>query len=286
MINNKIDFILTVEVQNANPNGDPLAGNMPRTDSKGFGEISDVAIKRKIRNRMQDLGHEIFVIAKDRSIDGFNSLEQRFKSVFINKNISDEEVEKTSCERWLDVRSFGQVITYLNKSIGIRGPISISIAKSIQPVEIVTMQITRSANSMEPKNNSGRSSDTMGTKYFVEYGVYVVYGSVNAFFSEKTGFDNNDLDVIKETLLTLFVNDSSSARPEGSMDVKELFWFEHSNKLGNISSSKIRELLLWEEPEVSLEERIKYSDYNIRLDNERVESIKKKGVKVEINRGY
>lgn len=286
MINNKIDFILTVEVQNANPNGDPLAGNMPRTDSKGFGEISDVAIKRKLRNRMQDLGHEIFVIAKDRSIDGFNSLEQRFKSVFPNKSISDEEVEKKSCEKWLDVRSFGQVITYLNKSIGIRGPISIGIAKSLQPVEVVSMQITRSANSMEPKNESGRSSDTMGTKHFVEYGVYVIYGSVNAYFSEKTGFDNNDLNVIKESLLTLFVNDSSSARPEGSMDVKELFWFEHSNKLGNVSSSKIHELLLWDAPEVNLEEQVKYSDYHIRLNNEQLEQIKAKGLNVEIIQGY
>ena len=286
MINNKIDFILTIEVQNANPNGDPLAGNMPRTDSKGFGEISDVAIKRKIRNRMQDLGNDIFVIAKDRATDGFNSLQKRFEDIFPTKKISDEEVEETSCKKWLDVRSFGQVITYQNRSIGIRGPISIGIAKSLQPVEVVTMQITRSANSMEAKTDSGRSSDTMGNKHFIEHGVYVIYGSVNAYFAEKTGFNEDDLQIIKECLATLFVNDSSSARPEGSMDVKELFWFEHSNKLGNISSSKIRELLLWDVPSEELDKRLQYSDYNIRIDEEKLKKIEEKGLKLEIIQGY
>ena len=287
MINNKVDFILTVEVQNANPNGDPLAGNMPRTDSKGFGEISDVAIKRKIRNRMQDLGNDIFVIAKDRVTDGFNSLEKRFESVFTDKKkFPDDEVEETSCKKWLDVRSFGQVITYQKRSIGIRGPISIGIAKSIQPVEIVTMQITRSANSMEAKSESGRSSDTMGNKHFIEHGVYVIYGSVNTYFAEKTGFNEDDLRIIKECLTTLFVNDSSSARPEGSMDVKELFWFEHSNKLGNISSSKIRELLLWDIPNEELDKRIQYKDYNIRIDEEKFKAIEEKGLKLEIIQGY
>ncbi|UPQ85923.1 type I-C CRISPR-associated protein Cas7/Csd2 [Ignavigranum ruoffiae] len=287
MINNKIDFILTIEVQNANPNGDPLAGNMPRTDSKGFGEISDVAIKRKIRNRMQDLGNDIFVVAKDRAVDGFKSLEERFKSVFEKKSkFSDDVVEKTSCEKWLDVRSFGQVITYQNRSIGIRGPISIGITKSLQPVEVVTMQITKSVNGKETENKNDKSSDTMGSKHFVEHGVYVIYGSVNAYFADKTGFSENDLQTIKECLTTLFVNDASSARPEGSMEVKELFWFEHSNKLGNISSSKIRELLLWDVPNEELDKRIQYSDYNIRIDAEKLKELEENGLKLEIIPGY
>src|SRR5699024_885182 len=107
MLNNKIDFIMTITVDNANPNGDPLAGNMPRTDSKGYGEMSVVSIKRKIRNRMQDLGNEIFVKSRDRTDDGFSSLQERYESVF-NKNNSDEEVERGFCEKWLDVRSFGR----------------------------------------------------------------------------------------------------------------------------------------------------------------------------------
>lgn len=106
----------------------PLTGNMPRVDNRGFGEISDVCIKRKIRNRMQDMGNEIFVKSLDRSDDGFRSLQKRFENVF-DKNVSDEEVEKSSNEKWMDVRFFGQVFTYQNRSLGIRGPVSISVGK-------------------------------------------------------------------------------------------------------------------------------------------------------------
>lgn len=252
---------------------------MPRTDSNGHGLISDVAIKRKIRNRMQDQGNEIFVKSRDHADDGFNSLQKRFENEF-NKE-SDEEVEKRSNEKWLDVRSFGQVITYQNRSIGIRGPVSVSMAKSLDPIEITSMQITRSANSMEPKAGSSRSSDTMGTKHFVEYGVYVVYGSANVFFSEKTGFNEDDLAVIKESLLSLFANDVSSARPEGSMAIKELFWFTHSNKLGNVSSAKIHDLL---EYDVSSEHE-NYEDYQIGLNQEKLAEYKDKGLQVEIIEG-
>ena len=220
MLENKVDFIMTIEVNNANPNGDPLAGNNPRIDSKGYGEISDVCIKRKIRNRMQDEGYEIFVKSRERQDDGFNSLAVRYKNFFKGEK-DDLVVEKGFNEKWIDVRAFGQVITYENKSIGIRGPVSISIGKSLSPIDITTMQIVRSTNGMEAKSQSGRSSDTMGTKHYVEYGVYVIYGSVNCFFAEKTGFDKDDLEALKESLRTLFINDSSSARPEGSMEVKE-----------------------------------------------------------------
>ncbi len=108
VLNKKIDFMVTIEVENANPNGDPLNGNIPRDDINGYGEISDVCIKRKIRNRMQDTGYDIFVQSNDRLADGLKSLESRFNEAF-NKNTSDDEVEEKSCEKWIDVRSFGQV---------------------------------------------------------------------------------------------------------------------------------------------------------------------------------
>lgn len=281
MLTNKVDFIATIEVKNANPNGDPLAGNMPRTDSNGFGLISDVAIKRKIRNRMQDQGNEIFVKSRDHSDDGFNSLQKRFENVFTTKD-SDEKAEKESNEKWLDVRTFGQVITYQKRSIGIRGPLSISMAKSLDPIEITSMQITRSTNGMEPTGSSGRSSDTMGTKHFVEYGVYVVYGSANVYFSEKTGFDEKDLSVVKESLLTLFANDASSARPEGSMAIKELFWFTHSNKLGNVSSAKIHDLFEYDKAPI---EHSSYEDYKIELNQAKLNEYKEKGLTVEVLEG-
>lgn len=277
MLNNKVDFIMTITVENANPNGDPLSGNMPRTDSKGYGEMSDVSIKRKIRNRMQDLGNEIFVKSRDRTDDGFASLQERYEAFFDKKN-SDEEVEAEFCEKWLDVRAFGQVVTYGNRSIGIRGPVSISIAKSLEPVEISTVQITRSTNSMKPKGKSSRSADTMGSKHVVEQGTYVVNGAVNCFYSEKTGFDEEDLAVLKEALRTLFVNDVSSARPEGSMEVRDIFWFEHSSKTGDVSSAKVKDLLVWND-DGSLKEQ--YEDYEIHLDEKLLAEYEEKGLQVE-----
>ncbi len=284
-LNNKIDFMVTVEVENANPNGDPLNGNMPRDDINGYGEISDVCIKRKIRNRMQDMEYDIFVQSNDRLKDGFKSLESRFDNEFDKKlKISDDEVEKRSCEKWLDVRSFGQVMTYQKRSIGIRGPVSISLAKSLSPVTNQTMQITRSTNGMTAAEGKARSSDTMGSKNFVEYGVYLIKGSINVFFSERTGFTEEDSKVIKEALRTLFVNDMSSARPEGSMQVKEIFWFNHNNKLGVASSAKIFDLLEYENIEF-VDGKIKYEDYNINLNEEKLKEYKEKGLSVEVLEG-
>ena len=141
MINNKVDFLMTIEVKNANPNGDPLTSNMPRIDSLGYGIISDVCIKRKIRNRMQDQfkendlgeGYDIFVKANDRIDDDFKSLEKRYKAYF-DKEKDNEVIERSMNEKWIDVRSFGQVVIFNKKSIGIRGPVSISISKSLDPV--------------------------------------------------------------------------------------------------------------------------------------------------------
>ncbi|WP_303975105.1 type I-C CRISPR-associated protein Cas7/Csd2 [Streptococcus merionis] len=281
MLEHKIDFMATVEVREANANGDPLSGNMPRTDAKGFGLMSDVSIKRKIRNRMQDMGYPIFVQAGDRIEDEFRSLEKRFSNHFTAKT-PDQEVEETANQLWLDVRSFGQVFTYLKKSIGVRGPVSISMAKSLEPIVISGLQITRSTNGMEAKNDSGRSSDTMGTKHFVDYGVYVIKGSINAHFAEKTGFSDADAEVIKEALLSLFENDASSARPEGSMRIREVFWFTHSSKLGNVSSARVFDLLEFNKEQL---DKNSYEDYAIRLNQEKLESYQEKGLKVEILEG-
>lgn len=281
MIENKIDFMVTIEVREANANGDPLSGNMPRTDAKGHGLISDVAIKRKIRNRMQDFGHPTFVQAGDRIEDEFRSLEKRFSNQF-NAKDSDEDIEEQANKLWLDVRSFGQVFTYLKKSIGVRGPVSINMAKSLEPIVISSLQITRSTNGMEAKNESGRSSDTMGMKYFVDYGVYLLKGSINPNFAEKTGFSTEDVEVIKQALVSLFENDASSARPEGSMRVREVFWFTHSNKLGNISSARVFDLFEFDKEN---QEKNTYEDYGIHLNQEKLSEYENKGLKVDILEG-
>ncbi|MEY8699592.1 type I-C CRISPR-associated protein Cas7/Csd2 [Streptococcus ferus] len=282
MLEQKIDFMVTIEVREANANGDPLSGNMPRTNANNQGIISDVAIKRKIRNRMQDMGHKIFVQANDRIEDGLNSLEKRFKAQFSGKE-SDEEINEKANQIWLDVRAFGQVFTYLkDRSFAIRGPVSISMAHSLEPIIISSLQITRSTNGVEPKKAGGRSSDTMGTKHFVDYGVYVIKGSINPNFAEKTDFSAEDATVIKEALISLFENDASSARPEGSMRVREVFWFTHSNKLGNVSSARVFDLLEFDKVK---QDKDNYEDYGIHLNQEKLAGYEAKGLKVDILEG-
>lgn len=252
ILTNKIDFMVLCTVSNANPNGDPLDGNRPRTTYSGQGEMSDVCIKRKIRNRLQDMGENIFVQSAERSDDGMKSLSERASANIKNcSNIDD--YAKCACEKWIDVRSFGQVFAFQentknknnkdkNKengvSVGVRGPVTIHLALSVSPVDILSMQITKSVNS-EPTNDGKKTSDTMGSKHMVRFGLYVIKGSINVQLAEKTGFSNEDSEKIKKALKTLFINDASAARPDGSMEVIKLYWWKHNNKIGQYSSAKV-----------------------------------------------
>lgn len=279
-LSKKIDFVVLFTVKNSNPNGDPLMGNMPRTDYDGYGEVSDVCIKRKIRNRMQDAGNDIFVQSQDRAEDGYKSLEKRFEAEFPGKDkISDDTVHEEACKKWLDVRSFGQVVTFQKRSLGIRGPVSISLAKSLSPVDVISMQITRSTNGMEAEVGK-RSSDTMGSKHYVDFGVYKLAGSINCHFAEKTGFTDQDAEIIKESLRTLFENDMSSARPEGSMEVKKVYWFNHPNQIGVASSAKVQNLVKTD-LKPGVDRALSYEDYDISIDQDRYESYKNLGLILE-----
>lgn len=240
-LQNKIDFVALVSVSRANSNGDPLNGNRPRTDLNGYGEISDVCIKRKIRNRMQDLGHPIFVQSEDRCDDGFGSLSERASAAM--KGVKDREAYAAhACETWLDVRAFGQVFAFKDAkgvSVGVRGPVSIHQASSVSAVDIESIQITKSVNGEKKGKDENRASDTMGMKHFVRFGLYEIKGSINVQLAEKTGFTEEDAQTLKECLRTLFVNDASSARPDGSMEVVKLFWWKHNCKDGQYSSAKV-----------------------------------------------
>ncbi|MEY8296685.1 MAG: type I-C CRISPR-associated protein Cas7/Csd2 [Emergencia timonensis] len=267
ILENKIDFIVLAAVKDANPNGDPLNGNRPRSTYDGFGEISDVCIKRKLRNRLQDEGQRIFVQSEERCDDGFTSLSDRAKKSLPEKLSKDEFAQK-ACEAWYDVRAFGQVFAFKGAgpkegvSVGVRGPVSIHQAKSITPVEIISQQITKSVNS---ESGDKKGADTMGMKHRVNFGLYEIKGSINVQLAEKTGFTEEDADLLKQCLRSLFINDASSARPDGSMEVISVYWWKHNNKIGQYSSAKVhRSLEVKLVDEMSIPTSI--NDYEIKLE--------------------
>jgi len=245
-LTNKIDFAVVFKVKNANPNGDPLNGNRPRTNYDRIGEVSDVCIKRKIRNRLMEAGKEIFVQSDDNKLDDCKNLRERAETV-LNPKESSAVNTKLACKKWFDVRAFGQVFAYGGEtkgagvSIGVRGPVSIHTAFSLSPVEITSTQITKSVSGEGDGTKKG--SDTMGMKHRVDEGVYVFYGSMNPQLANKTGFSDDDAESIKKILPKLFENDASSARPEGSMEVLKVIWWQHNCPHGQYSSAKVQRSL-------------------------------------------
>lgn len=267
ILKNKIDFVALICVNRANANGDPLNGNRPRTDYDGYGEMSDVCIKRKIRNRMQDMGYPIFVQSEDRCTDGFGSLSERASSVMKGEKNRDIYAQK-ACQTWMDVRSFGQVFAFKDAkgvSVGVRGPVSVHQAVSVSPIEVESLQITKSVNGEKSEKGGARSSDTMGKKHYVRFGFYMVKGSINVQLAQKTGFTYEDAMVIKEALRTLFEGDASAARPEGSMEVVKLYWFEHNCAAGQYSSAKVhRSIKVTAKAGVASPQSVE--DYDIQLE--------------------
>ena len=267
-LQNKIDFAVILRVKNANPNGDPLNGNRPRTDYSNFGEMTDVSIKRKIRDRLlerwiadgkKDDGNMIFVQSDDRKADDAKSLRGRAEAVLGNK-LGSDETTKLACEKWFDVRAFGQLFALKSNkkagkkkedgsddegdtgvSIGIRGPVTVQSAFSVEPIDITSTQITKSVSG--EGDGAKRGSDTMGMKHRVDQGVYVFFGSMNPQLAERTIFSAADAEAIKQVLPKLFENDESSARPAGSMEVLKVIWWKHNCKSGQYSSAKVHRTL-------------------------------------------
>lgn len=263
-LENKIDFAVILRVTKANPNGDPLNGNRPRMDYDGFGEISDVCIKRKIRDRLMETKdvqgnykYTVFVQCDERKTDDAKSLKDR-----ADKALKDNLTLESSCKQWFDVRAFGQVFAFkadkskkkkgeetdtefggdTGVSIPVRGPVTVHSAFSIEPIRPESIQITKSVNS-ETTSDGKKSSDTMGMKHRIDKSVYVFYGSINPQLAERTGFSNEDAAVIKSILPKLFENDESSARPAGSMEVVKVIWWNHGCKAGKFSSAKVHKSL-------------------------------------------
>jgi CRISPR-associated protein Csd2 len=260
VLQKKIDFAVVIRVKRANPNGDPLNGNRPRTDYNGYGEISDVCLKRKIRDRLQEAGRDVFVQSDDRKTDDARSLRERAEKT-LGKKFGSAETANLACKAWVDVRAFGQLFALPAKkkgaakggseaenaggdtgiSIPIRGPVTVQSAFSVQQVEVTSTQITKSVSG--EFDGGKRGSDTMGMKHRVDGGIYVFYGSMNPQLAGRTGFSEEDANDIKRVLPKLFENDASSARPEGSMEVLKLIWWPHNSKAGQYSSAKVHRTL-------------------------------------------
>ncbi|MCL5069411.1 MAG: type I-C CRISPR-associated protein Cas7/Csd2 [Actinobacteria bacterium] len=264
-LKNKIDFSVVFSVKGANPNGDPLNGNRPRINYEGIGEVSDVCIKRKIRNRLMEAGYSIFVQSDDNRMDNYRSLRSRVEGELKEDVLKDEKrYREEACKKWIDVRAFGQVFAFKSKdnkkgkktedgeeekaedkgvSIGIRGPVSVHSAFSVIPIGSSTssIQITKSVSN---EDDSGKkSSDTMGMKHRVDDGIYIFHGAANPQLALKTGFSDRDAKAIKEVLEHLFDNDSSSARPEGSMEIQLVIWWQHNCPIGQYSSAIVHRSL-------------------------------------------
>ncbi|MBR0577136.1 type I-C CRISPR-associated protein Cas7/Csd2 [Proteiniclasticum sp. BAD-10] len=284
MLNHKYDFVGVICVKNANPNGDPLNGNRPRINYNGIGEISDVCLKRKIRNRLLDAGEQIFVQSEDYKVDTFTSLRDRAEGILSKEAFSDKErLREEACGTWIDVRAFGQLFAFKSKdkktagvSEGIRGPVSIHSAYSVDPINISTIQITKSVNS--EGDGTTRGSDTMGSKHRVDFGVYTFAGSINAQLASRTGFTDEDAEKIKQAIYKMFENDASSARPDGSMQMVKLFWWKHNNPSGQYSSAKVHQCVKIERIN-GVMEPVSMDDYEVKLTN-------LDGLEVEIIEGF
>ncbi len=225
-LHQKIDFMALISVCGAAPNGDPLCGGRPRTDLDGHGIISDVCIKRKLRNRLCDMGESILITPQQ---DCSDSIAKRISAI---KPLDSSNI----CSHFYDVRAFGQVVATSRSPLranGIRGAVSIGHAFSLHPVDIVELPITRCINSTEQKH---RGSDTLGFRSFVRYGLYVLKGSINTHYAAKNGFCDRDAEKLRTALCTMFDNDASSARPEGSMISERLYWWRHSSAYGEYPS--------------------------------------------------
>lgn len=271
---NKIDFALVITAEKCNPNGDPVNGNMPRQDYDGYGEISSVCIKRKIRNRLSEFGEEILMMSNDlMDEERLFSVKDRMDAVPEIKELIKEKngagFLQSACKHWYDVRAFGQVFPFKGligtATVSVRGPVSFGIATSLEPIIVTQMHITKSTNS--EKNDAGKDRSTMGMRYIMDKGAYVSYGAISPQLAEKSGFNEEDAEKLKHAMIHLLDNDASSCRPAGSMD-STLFWAVHDTKCGNLSSAKVRELY-----GIKASEEYPYFTYDIK---------ETEGIKIEV----
>ncbi|WP_320056006.1 type I-C CRISPR-associated protein Cas7/Csd2 [Desulfuromonas thiophila] len=250
-IANRYEFALLFDVQNGNPNGDPDAGNTPRVDPEtGHGLVTDVCLKRKIRNHVALAkegaeGFNIYVQEKavlnrtnEMAYKAFD-LTPDTKGKKLPKKLEDaQKVTGWMCANFYDIRSFGAVMTTEINCGQVRGPVQLAFATSVDPILSQEVSITRMAVTNEKDLEKER---TMGRKHVVPYGLYVAHGFISAPLAEKTGFSDEDLDLLWNALINMFEHDRSAAR--GMMSSQKLFVFKHQDKLGNAPAHKLFDLI-------------------------------------------
>jgi CRISPR-associated protein Csd2 len=271
-ITNRYEFVLLFDVVNGNPNGDPDAGNMPRIDPEtGHGLITDVCLKRKIRNYVSLVkegaeGFNIYIQEKavlNRTNDlAYKAYELKPEAKKLPKKLEDaQKVTGWMCSNFYDIRSFGAVMTTEVNCGQVRGPVQLAFAKSVDPIVPQEISITRMAVTNEKDLEKER---TMGRKHIVPYGLYVSHGFISAPLAEKTDFSEEDLSLFWDALVNMFEHDRSAAR--GMMSSRKLFVFKHDNKMGNAPAHKLFDLINIERAEGSKGPARSFKDYSVIVE--------------------
>lgn len=287
-IKNRYDFVILFDVENGNPNGDPDAGNLPRIDPEtGLGLVTDVCLKRKIRNYVATVregkpGYGIY-IQEDEPLNALDKKALDYIGATDLKGLkkadpdADRKIMEFMCSNFFDVRTFGAVMTTFVKAAlncgQVRGPVQLGFAQSIDPIVPQEVTITRIAITTE--EDAARKGTEMGRKHIVPYGLYRCEGFVSANLARKTtGFSEEDLQLLWEAILNMFENDRSAAR--GMMAVRDLIVFKHDSELGNAPAHKLFDLVKVERIDPTTPAR-RFADYKVEID----ESAIPDGVHVE-----
>lgn len=273
-IKNRYDFVMIFDVENGNPNGDPDAGNSPRVDAEtGHGYITDVCLKRKIRNYVElckegQAGYNILVKPDKALNTKFTGAyeEQGLKTGQKGKNLADVEAARDyMCKNYFDVRAFGAVMSTGDDPCGIvRGPVQINFARSISPVSIDDITITRQARTTEDRTETGNTE--MGRKSIIPYAVYRAEGHISAAQADKvTKLSDEDVELLWEAIINMFEDDHSAAR--GKMCMRKLYVFKHDKMLGNCPSHILFDKISIKQSEENKAPR-QFSDYELTVDEQ------------------
>lgn len=263
---NRYDFIYLFDCKDANPNGDPDAGNLPRIDAEtGQGLVTDICIKRKVRNYIQQTSEQniyftegaIHNLQHKKAFEAINEKPaQKVKAEIKNK------ATEWMCNNYYDVRTFGAVMSTGTNCGQVRGPVQISFARSINPIVSSEHAITRTSVTDEKDIEKER---TMGRKFTVPYGLYRAHGFINPFLAEQTNFSEEDKELLFKALENAFQFDQSAARPAGSMNPRKFLIFKHDNQLGNVPSHKLFEAVTIEKKD-TVDIPRSFDDYIVTID--------------------